>query len=752
MKKNNINYLGETSRGEARTGKARSASRVLATAKKSSLSLSLSLSLLAGSLVAVTLVAGAFLMNPKAIASDAVDDVSITVPVACTISGTNTAHTANVVNGTYEDDIGTTTIKAYCNDSEGFAIYAAGYTGDEIGGTNSTKLVGTAASSNATIVTGTAISGNTSNWAMKLATDTNATYALTLDNGYGIYSTVPNAYTKVAHRDGMTDVGASATGSTLTTTYAAYISGTQLADTYTGKVIYTMVHPSSEVPVSSDQIAVKYNSNGSTFSGGASTNRVTYAMNPMYIGTTPTVSKSANVDSDGTQSGAYYTGEEVNTLDPITISGADKLKVVLRYGLTAGSGEILLAEGNWDGDSSITGAYYDIYPDSNTSGTDTYIFNGDTVTIAMWAWDAPATDYDYGYFAEVYPIYATEQEGTEESADVVTITTSSGTYATTTDWYGSWYADIGGTHYDFTSEAEVLAFLEDNTSTLSGTAINLYRGLTFNEAYTRASISTASGYQMQDLTKSMCNTIAVTQNQTMVDTRDSNTYLAGKLKDGNCWMLDNLALDPTDSTTAANMNSSNTNATAAAITNLLNGGNAGSNVGWSSTAVADVDTNFSNGGYTVPRINNASKDTVVTSYGAGSGKVGLYYNYCAATASTYCYEGGSSTGDASQDICPANWRMPTGGGSGEYLALYNKYNTTMDATDSASLQYNLSTPLSGYYYNSSAIVQGDWGFWWSSTYGGGYNMYLLYVDSTYVDPDLNYNRNNGNTMRCLVGE
>ena len=83
---------------------------------------------------------------------------------------------------------------------------------------------------------------------MKLATDSNATYPITLDNSYGSYNQVPNTYTKVAHRDSGTDVGTNATGAELTTTYAAYMSTTQVADTYTGKVKYTLVHPSTGTP------------------------------------------------------------------------------------------------------------------------------------------------------------------------------------------------------------------------------------------------------------------------------------------------------------------------------------------------------------------------------------------------------------------------------------------------------------------------------------------------------------------------
>ena len=201
------------------------------------------------------------------------DDVSITVPIACTMSGTGmTSHTATVNPGTYARNIGTTTLKVFCNDNAGFAIYAAGYTGDEIGGTNSNKLVGTNNPSE-TIPTGIATSG-TSQWAMKLATSANATYPITIDSapntaggsdapfgdnnatGENNYHTVPNEYVKVAHRASSTDIGTNAIGAELTTTYAAYISSDQVADTYAGKVIYTMVHPST-APVPGSQLVMQ---------------------------------------------------------------------------------------------------------------------------------------------------------------------------------------------------------------------------------------------------------------------------------------------------------------------------------------------------------------------------------------------------------------------------------------------------------------------------------------------------------------
>ena len=103
---------------------------------------------------------------------------------------------------------------------------------------------------------------------MKLSTTTSPTpaYPITIVNSFNNYHIVPDTYTKVATRTSATDIGQNATGSELTTTYAAYISKTQSADTYTGKVKYTLVHPANETPLQ-PQVAtsgcINYFPNGS---------------------------------------------------------------------------------------------------------------------------------------------------------------------------------------------------------------------------------------------------------------------------------------------------------------------------------------------------------------------------------------------------------------------------------------------------------------------------------------------------------
>ena len=210
------------------------------------------------SLIALTLVSGSFLISSSSSASDSgVDNVSITIPVTCTMVGTGmNSHTATIENGTYRGDdvngigIGETTLKAYCNDTSGFSIYAIGYTNEEYG---NTVLKSTTLGDTYNIITGTNTgpvgTEDISNWSMKLKA-VSGTYTPTIENGYSNYSNVPTTYTKVATKASGTDMGSNAEGSSIKSTYAAYISKTQPSDTYEGKVKYTLVHPAThEAPV-----------------------------------------------------------------------------------------------------------------------------------------------------------------------------------------------------------------------------------------------------------------------------------------------------------------------------------------------------------------------------------------------------------------------------------------------------------------------------------------------------------------------
>ena len=241
-------------------------------------------------MVGMTTAVGVFLLTDKASAdSSAVSTASITVPVACTMRGTGVdSHTATLAPNTYSgasdseyaNGIGKTTLTAICNDDNGFSIYAIGYTGNQYEGENHTKLIGQ--STNSTISTKAYASGDTtSNWSMKLTkvTDSTISYSpqnLTISSDtegtFSNWHSVPDSYTKVAEYHANT--GSSTTDTTLgvklETTYAAYISSSQPADTYVGQVKYTMVHPYTEAPLQPQTTAsgkICYYANASSAEG-----------------------------------------------------------------------------------------------------------------------------------------------------------------------------------------------------------------------------------------------------------------------------------------------------------------------------------------------------------------------------------------------------------------------------------------------------------------------------------------------------
>ncbi len=244
----------------------------------------------------------------------------------------------------------------------------------------------------------------------------------------------------------------------------------------------------------------------------------------------------------------------------------------------------------------------------------------------------------------------------------------------------------------------------------------------------------------------------------VLDLRDFTSYHIVKAMDGRCWMQDNLALNPLAS--GVNINSTNTNASSEAITSFLG-------------SVA-----YSNefGNYIQPYINVSNKDVIsgdirsdMSSWAIeGKWKVGAYYNYCAATVGTYCYGswGGwdtnsSSAIDATSDICPAGWRLPTGGpvgtsgttteGGGEYKILGDAY-PTIDSNNSqyTRIRKALHISLSGHggYYGVQS--QGDTATFWSSTYNDSNGMNVFYFDHSNVNLQGSNNRNYGLSVRCIA--
>ena len=270
-------------------------------------------------------------------------------------------------------------------------------------------------------------------------------------------------------------------------------------------------------------------------------------------------------------------------------------------------------------------------------------------------------------------------------------------------------------------------------------------------------------------------TICPTTPTTVTDGRDGKTYSVQQLNDGNCWMLENLRLDLVDSTVQGNLTSDTTNASDTALGYLKNGGGTTSDkYPTSSVQLADSNDYFS-----IPAIAKAgvcldaycvdspaagewdsevvTPATINGTTSIAQGKVGIYYNYCAVSAGSYCWgDGTASTGspttdpsgtlrDIDGDICPKGWHLPTSTSDGEFQALYTAYSSNV--TD---FQTALSTPLSGCFASGMAREQGNLGLFWSSTWIYPSNMLRLNLRSSDVSPSSNYRRNSGYSVRCVL--
>lgn len=200
---------------------------------------------------------------------------------------------------------------------------------------------------------------------------------------------------------------------------------------------------------------------------------------------------------------------------------------------------------------------------------------------------------------------------------------------------------------------------------------------------------------------------------TVTDSRDNKTYRVAKLKDGKCWMVENLKL----------------------------GGNSAITL---TSADSDVTSNFtlpasSTSGF---RDSNYDGDWVYV-----DSTYGGYYSWHAATAGTGTQS--MSSGDAASSICPKGWRLPT---MDEFVTMAGEYGSSNNVSSWLSALRATPVPgfvLSGNYVNSSANRQGSSGYYWSSTTYSTYYAYyfLLYSHSAGSAGDSRYL---GQSVRCVA--
>ena len=241
---------------------------------------------------------------------------------------------------------------------------------------------------------------------------------------------------------------------------------------------------------------------------------------------------------------------------------------------------------------------------------------------------------------------------------------------------------------------------------------------------------------MQDMTSYACDSVVIGTTKTLTDIRSNNTdYTIAKLSDGKCWMTQNLRL-------SINTVKSGINFLTTFTTNLpesYNGIGGSYQVPYTPTFSATDPTN----GQIKPATDNV--------YGA-------YYSYNAATAGTM----NGKTGTAQYDICPKGWRLPTGGSSGEFQALYNRWTTATWTTNNGKNGRWLgaaNTASGGAFFPAAGLVStsepasaGSVGGYWSSLAYKTSNAYYLYFYQFDINPSSSNEdyRYIGYPIRCIA--
>ena len=289
---------------------------------------------------------------------------------------------------------------------------------------------------------------------------------------------------------------------------------------------------------------------------------------------------------------------------------------------------------------------------------------------------------------------------------------------------------------------------------------------------------------MQDMTPELCASAPLNDTARLIDKRDGKYYWVAKLADGNCWMTQNLELDLTSgksltpelSDVSANWNPGATTFTSAqeggrgsSYNNTVQSWNLGKYVWKTPNSTSDClsGTNLSESSC-ASYWQDASSMTPMTTYRTDGVSVegntydahylaGNYYSWEAATAGT----GHSHTSDGAEapdSICPAGWQLPLSRSSnnavsGSFYNLLNQYGFTSSTGSGANsiTRAPLFFVRSGYVYPTYYLVSaGDYGYYWSSVASSSSRAYTLAFASSYVYPSSNYNRCNGQSVRCVA--
>ena len=234
----------------------------------------------------------------------------------------------------------------------------------------------------------------------------------------------------------------------------------------------------------------------------------------------------------------------------------------------------------------------------------------------------------------------------------------------------------------------------------------------------------------------------------LTDTRDGNVYAVAKLADGNCWMTENLRLNPYDSNVSINATNTNNPTEKFTTTDLA--------VLRAQSSSWDSCTSYTAGCLDKISLDSENLNRNNEANYAGNGSTpyqwysyGNYYNWYTATAGNGKHN--TKNKAVAGDICPAGWHLPVGNVNGEFAEL----NTALSNNQNNWRKYPNNFVNSGYKYNTSFSVRGGTGFDWTSVstnwVGGAFYVYSSNNNNS-VSLNSTWPHFEASSVRCIAGQ
>ena len=246
---------------------------------------------------------------------------------------------------------------------------------------------------------------------------------------------------------------------------------------------------------------------------------------------------------------------------------------------------------------------------------------------------------------------------------------------------------------------------------------------------------------LQSFSSSRCTSMNTGDVLALTDERDNDVYAVSKLADGHCWMIENLRLDPSNTTFTA----TNTNAPTESFVTKAGASSDSKTLcnTTNSTCIDSVTFNANNLNSSLTA--SPSADNNSSSWYS----YGMMYGWFTATAGNGTYA--MTSGNVIGDICPANWRLPTGGSNSEFVALVNSMaGTTLPATNAKMLSFPNNFIYSGDYNHNTAGGRGTYGRFWSATPFNANRAYRLGVAASGPTPEGSWEKWDAFAVRCIL--